>query len=150
MVVAILGTLKAGGAYVPLDPTYPRERLAFMLEDAKVSVLLTQQRLVEGLPEHSATVVCLDNGCEAICCQSEDNPRKRGIGREPGLRDLHLRLHGTAQGIALRHSGVVNKSVDLNRSFGDGSRGSHARDLVASFDMCVYEVLGTLAAGRRS
>src|SRR5256714_14814158 len=49
MIVAVLATLKAGGAYVPLDPTYPEERLAFMLEDAKVSVLLTQSRFVTTL-----------------------------------------------------------------------------------------------------
>jgi amino acid adenylation domain-containing protein/non-ribosomal peptide synthase protein (TIGR01720 family) len=47
MMVAILGVLKAGGAYLPLDPAYPKERLAFMLEDSQASVLLTQQRLVE-------------------------------------------------------------------------------------------------------
>ena len=54
MVIGLLGILKAGGVYVPLDPTYPKERLAFMLEDAQVPVLLTQERLVAGLPEHQA------------------------------------------------------------------------------------------------
>ena len=49
MVVGLLGILKAGGAYVPLDPTYPKERLRFMLEDAHVSVLLTQQAFVKRL-----------------------------------------------------------------------------------------------------
>ena len=47
MVIGLLGILKAGGAYVPLDPAYPKERLAFMLEDAHVPVLLTQERLIE-------------------------------------------------------------------------------------------------------
>ena len=47
MVVGLLGILKAGGAYVPLDPAYPKERLRFMIEDAQVSVLLTQEKLVE-------------------------------------------------------------------------------------------------------
>src|SRR5215213_10341855 len=60
MVVGLLGILKAGGAYVPLDPAYPEERISFMLEDAKASVLLTQQRLLEGLPKHGAEVVRLD------------------------------------------------------------------------------------------
>jgi non-ribosomal peptide synthetase component F len=60
MVVGILGILKAGGVYVPLDPGQPRERLAFMLEDSGVAVLLTLERLVPGLPELRARVVRLD------------------------------------------------------------------------------------------
>ncbi|HYO58195.1 non-ribosomal peptide synthetase/type I polyketide synthase, partial [Archangium sp.] len=62
MVVALLGTLKAGGAYVPLEPSYPRERLAYMMEDARAPVLLTQERWLETLPEHTGQVVCLDSG----------------------------------------------------------------------------------------
>ncbi len=73
MMIALLGTLKAGGAYVPLDPTYPRDRLAFMLQDAQVPVLLTQRRLLEGLPEHKAQVVCLDADWEAIAQESAVN-----------------------------------------------------------------------------
>ncbi|HEY9803487.1 MAG TPA: amino acid adenylation domain-containing protein [Leptolyngbyaceae cyanobacterium] len=60
MIVGLLGILKAGGAYVPLDPAYPQERISFMLADAQVSVLLTQQKLKTQLPPHSATVVYLD------------------------------------------------------------------------------------------
>ena len=66
MVVGLLGILKAGGAYVPLDPTYPQERLAFMLKDTDVPVLLTQGRLLEGLPEDGAKAVCLDTDWKAI------------------------------------------------------------------------------------
>ncbi|MGB3639410.1 MAG: amino acid adenylation domain-containing protein, partial [Rivularia sp. (in: cyanobacteria)] len=56
MVVGLLGILKAGGAYVPLDPDYPPERIAYMLQDAGVSVLLTQSQLVKRLPDTQATV----------------------------------------------------------------------------------------------
>ncbi|WP_223270081.1 type I polyketide synthase, partial [Nostoc sp. 'Peltigera membranacea cyanobiont' 213] len=59
-IVGLLGILKAGGVYVPLDPDYPKERLAYMLSDSQVSVLLTQNKLVNQLPEHKADVICLD------------------------------------------------------------------------------------------
>lgn len=52
LIVGILGILKAGGAYVPLDPTYPKARLGFMLEDADVPVLLTQEHLTGMFPEY--------------------------------------------------------------------------------------------------
>ena len=51
MVVGLLGILKAGGAYVPLDPAYPRERLDFMLKDAKVRVVVTTAALLSGLAQ---------------------------------------------------------------------------------------------------
>jgi len=73
MVVAVMGVLKAGGAYVPLDPRYPRERLAFMLEETRAPWLLTQKHLVEGLPASSARVLCLDEDWDEIALESEDN-----------------------------------------------------------------------------
>jgi amino acid adenylation domain-containing protein len=60
MVVGILGILKAGGAYVPIDPAYPQERLAYMLEDARVPVLVTMRHLAESFSGYSGSVVCLD------------------------------------------------------------------------------------------
>src|SRR6185369_639305 len=60
MVVGILGILKAGGAFVPLDPSYPQDRLAFMIEDSSIEVLLTQEWLVEHLPPFSGTIIYLE------------------------------------------------------------------------------------------
>src|SRR5262249_35827106 len=60
MVVGLLGVLKAGGAYLPLDLAYPSERLAYMLEDAQVPVLLSEQRLRESLLGQDRLVVYLD------------------------------------------------------------------------------------------
>ena len=53
--------MKAGAVYMPLDPDYPEERLAWMLEDSKVPLLLTQGHLSDQLPEHQATVIDLDD-----------------------------------------------------------------------------------------
>lgn len=73
MVTALLAILKAGGAYIPLDPTYPKDRLAFMLEDSRAEVLLTQQELAESFPEHAAYVVCLDKDWKNISDEEEDD-----------------------------------------------------------------------------
>src|SRR6185295_10913536 len=72
--LAVLGVLKAGAAFLPLDPGYPLERIAFMLEDAQVAVLLTQESLLENLPSHWGQTVCLDSDSETIAAQSSDNP----------------------------------------------------------------------------
>jgi amino acid adenylation domain-containing protein len=77
MMVGLLGILKAGAAYVPLDPSYPRERLAFMLADAQVSVLLTQAHLVAALPAHRAKMVCLDTEWESIARHCDQTPLSR-------------------------------------------------------------------------
>ena len=73
MVVGLLAVLKAGGAYVPLDPAYPAERLAFMLQDARVAVLLTQEEQLHRLPDSSASVVCVDRERETIALQPDGN-----------------------------------------------------------------------------
>src|SRR5205814_7551701 len=74
MVVGLLGIFKAGGAYVPLDPASPKERLAFMLQDAHPQLLLTQQRLLPQLPEVAQPIVCLDRDWASIAGESEQKP----------------------------------------------------------------------------
>ncbi len=70
-VLGILGILKSGAAYLPLDPLYPPERLRFMLEDAGVSILVTQDRLAASLPPLDAAVIRLDTDRAAIDRESD-------------------------------------------------------------------------------
>ena len=71
MVTAILGILKAGGAYIPLDPEYPRERLSFMVQDSRASVLITQDKLKGNIDHDGMQVVCIDTDWEAIAREAD-------------------------------------------------------------------------------
>jgi acyl carrier protein len=77
MIVGLLGILKAGGGYIPLDPIYPQERLAYMLEDARPTVVLTQAKLQSVLPELEVPVLLLD----------ADGPMPVGAGFKPARDD---------------------------------------------------------------
>jgi amino acid adenylation domain-containing protein len=73
MVIAILATLKAGGAYVPIDPAYPAERISFMLADSGARVVLSERKLVAGLPEHGASVFLVDAQREELSEYATDD-----------------------------------------------------------------------------
>ncbi|MBD1892488.1 non-ribosomal peptide synthetase [Coleofasciculus sp. FACHB-SPT9] len=104
MVMGMLGILKAGGAYLPLDPAMPKERLALMLQDAQVPVLLTQKRFLE-IPQHSAKVLCLDTNWETIPVQSQNSIQKPS--------NLAYVIYtsgstGTPKGVAVEHQQLLN------------------------------------------
>ncbi|WP_279432949.1 AMP-binding protein, partial [Nostoc sp. 106C] len=108
MIVGILGVLKAGGAYLPLDPSYPKERLAFMLEDSQVPVLLTQERLVESLLAHKARIISLDADWDAIAQQRPEN-----LNSEVTPDNLAYIIYtsgstGQPKGVMITHRGICN------------------------------------------
>ncbi|MBV8821648.1 MAG: AMP-binding protein, partial [Ktedonobacteraceae bacterium] len=108
MVVGLLGILKAGGAYVPLDPAYPPERLAFMLADAQISVLITQQHLTTRLPTDGVRMVCLDSDEAILAKQSEADPVP-----SPMVTDLAYVIYtsgstGQPKGVEITHDSLLN------------------------------------------
>lgn len=111
MLISILGILKADGAYVPLDPHYPQERLAFMLEDTQVSILLTQQHLLEGLPNHDAQTICLDTDWEAIAQESQDNPQIAATPENLAYVIYTSGSTGKPKGVAIAHRNLVNSTT---------------------------------------
>src|SRR5204862_7424465 len=109
LLVGILGILKAGGAYVPLDPTYPAERTRFVLEDARVPVLLTLQQLRADLGAEipNCTIVCLDADWETIAKAATETPDS-GVGPQNLAYVIYTSgSTGKPKGVAIEHHSPV-------------------------------------------
>ncbi|MEH2001260.1 MAG: amino acid adenylation domain-containing protein [Nostoc sp.] len=147
MVVALLGILKAGGAYVPLDPEYPNERLSFMLEDAQVSVLLTQQRLLERLPEHQAHLVCLDTNWQAISLSSQHNIITSVQASNLGYVIYTSGSTGKPKGVALNQLALCNLILWQlqNNTISTGAKTLQFAPI--SFDVSFQEIFTTWFSG---
>ncbi len=149
MIVATLGVLKAGGAFVPLDPTYPKERLAYMLEDSQVSVLLTQERLTEALPEHSAKRVCLDRDWELIAQQSITD-QASPVGPENLAYVIYTSgSTGKPKGVCIPHRSIVNRVLWTKELLEFTEADCAVQKTPFVFDVSVGELFLPLAAGGR-
>ncbi|MBW4635491.1 MAG: amino acid adenylation domain-containing protein [Iphinoe sp. HA4291-MV1] len=149
MVVSILGILKAGGAYVPIDPTYPKERIAFMLEDAQVPVLLTQQKLLEALPEHEAQVVCLDKDNEALLQENVDNPVNKVTINNLAYVIYTSGSTGIPKGVLVNHHNVLRLFASTQSWFNFSDRDVWTNFHSYAFDFSVWEIWGALLYGGR-
>ncbi|MBA3260828.1 MAG: amino acid adenylation domain-containing protein, partial [Gemmatimonadales bacterium] len=149
MVVGLLGTLKAGGAYAPLDPTYPRERLAFLLADAKVPVVLTQRRLLESIPIHQAQVVCLDTHGEILGQESEGNPTTTVTGENLAYVIYTSGSTGKPKGVQISHHAAVNCLRSVRRQPGLTDRDTLLAVTTLAFDMSVLDLFLPLTVGAR-
>ena len=154
MVVGLLGILKAGGAYVPLDPAYPTERLAFMLEDASVSVLLTQQRLLP-LPSLGVKVVCLDGGWEKSgdgCAlqhwqEIENNPSSGACADNLAYVIYTSGTTGLPKGVMVQHRGLLNLVFWHQQAFAVSPQDRVTQIATVAFDACGWEIWPYLTAG---
>ncbi|WP_448269828.1 non-ribosomal peptide synthetase [Nostoc sp. DSM 114159] len=148
MVVALLAILKAGGAYVPLDPGYPQERLAFMLSDTQVSVLLTQKELVAKLPTHTAFVICLDADWNTIAQNSKDNLSTSVTAENLAYVMYTSGSTGTPKGVSVIHRGVVRLVKETNYAHLT-SEEVILQLAPISFDASTFEIWGCLLNGGR-
>ncbi len=147
LVVGLLGVLKAGGTYVPLDPEYPRERLAFMLEDAAVPVLLTQRRLLTSLPQGTAIQLCLD-GEEAVNEPRTPPPLTAGAG-DAAYMIYTSGSTGRPKGALNAHRGIVNRLLWMQVAFGLTGADTVLQKTPFSFDVSVWEFFWPLMTGAR-
>ncbi len=143
MVAGVLGILKAGGAYVPLDPAYPSERLAFLVEDARASVIVTQGALADRLPASSAELLLLD----------EEESRSRVVGDAGTVADnLAYVIHtsgstGRPKGVLVPHRGWRNLADAQRRLFGLGPDARVLQFASLSFDASAWEIALAFGSG---
>src|SRR5215213_6054812 len=148
MIVSVLAVLKAGGAYVPLDPAYPAERLAFVLADAAVRVLVTQESLRAALPVGDGVeVVSVDGDGARIAAESAENP-ERGARPDQLAYVIHTSgSTGTPKGVMVPHRGVPNLAYAQARRFGIDGTSRVLQFASLSFDAAVAELFDALLAG---
>jgi amino acid adenylation domain-containing protein len=146
MVVGLLGILKAGGAYVPLDLKYPLDHLAFILEDAQVSVLLTEEALEDRLPAHMAQTVYLDADWPLISEQPAEN-----LSRNVAPENLAYVIYtsgstGRPKGVMITHAGLSNYLSWAVGAYAAAGRGAPVHSSIA-FDLTVTSLFVPLASG---
>jgi len=147
MVVGLLGILKAGGAYVPLDCEYPKERLACMLDDAQISLLLTQQKLVPQLAEFKGHVLCLDKDWEKIARERDKDPDNLATVENLAYVIYTSGSTGRPKGVQIQHSSVVNLLSSMRRRPGLTSRETLLAATPLSFDIAGLELYLPLTLG---
>src|SRR6185503_6036343 len=150
MVVSLLAILKAGGAYVPLDPAYPQERLSFMLRDAGVEVLITEQALRESLPELRAKVVCVDSDWGKIAQESGENLKAAAGGPDNLAYVIYTSgSTGKPKGVQISHRAVVNFLTSMRERPGLTDKDTLVAVTTLSFDIAGLEIYLPLSVGAR-
>ncbi|GAB2610875.1 hypothetical protein GCM10027168_49720 [Streptomyces capparidis] len=149
MVVALLAVLKAGAAYVPLDPGFPPERLAFMLADSRLPVLLTQRRLLDGLPPLTAHALCLDE----LRAELDAGPAEPvEVPLDP--EDLAYVIYtsgstGRPKGVRIPHRALANLLLSTAERPGIDACDALLAVTTLSFDISMLELLLPLVRGAR-
>ncbi|HYV13327.1 MAG TPA: amino acid adenylation domain-containing protein, partial [Pyrinomonadaceae bacterium] len=149
LVVGVLGIIKAGGAYVPLDPAYPTERLALILEDARVSMLLTQQSLLHSLPSSGAKPICLDSDWEVISNHDSKNPVNLNTADNLLYVIYTSGSTGKPKGVLVSHANVSRLFSSTQPWFQFNRNDVWTMFHSYAFDFSVWELWGALIRGGR-
>ncbi|WP_329626375.1 amino acid adenylation domain-containing protein, partial [Planktothrix agardhii] len=147
MIIGLLGILKAGGAYVPLDPNYPSERLAYMLEDSAVSVLLTQENLVHTLPNYSGTIFCLDQDWKILEQNPPDNLLHPMTSENLAYVIYTSGSTGKPKGVLIQHQSLLNLVSWHQNAFNITTIDRATQLAGIAFDASVWEIWPYLTAG---
>ena len=149
MVVGVLGILKAGGAYVYLDPTFPKERLAFIMGDAGVRVLLTRKHLLENLPEYSGRAIFLDRDSGMFLEEEDSNVQATSDPESLAYVVYTSGSTGKPKGVLSHHRGVANYLGYIRKTYHLHNTDTVLQLPSLSFDASVRDLIGPLTAGAK-
>ena len=149
LVVALLAVLKAGGAYVPLDPTYPRERLRFMIEDAGMPIVLTQERWRGALPAPGPTLLCLDEDPGESGEDNDGGPPDDATSASLAYVIYTSGSTGIPKGVRVSHRAIVNALCSLTRRLAIGEADRMPAITSIAFDIAAVEIFAPLMVGAR-
>ena len=149
MVIGLLGILKAGGAYLPLDPRHPQELLSYMLADAQVSILLTQNSLRTSLPEGVAEIICLDSDWEEIDKETKSAPQNAAKPDNLAYVIYTSGSTGKPRGVMVPHRGLVNYLSWCTKAYGIAEGSGSLVHSPLGFDLTVTSLLAPLVSGQR-
>ncbi|MBI3789504.1 MAG: amino acid adenylation domain-containing protein [Gemmatimonadetes bacterium] len=168
LVVALVAVIKAGAAYVPFDPEYPRDRLAFMIDDADAAVLLAPSATAEALPPFAATLIPLDGAAQPVGSGAAPSNRAGDATPAKIASDAHAAADwpapspddpaymiytsgstGRPKGALNAHRGIVNRLLWMQSAYGLTGADTVVQKTPFSFDVSVWEFFWPLITGAR-
>ncbi|HEU5227452.1 MAG TPA: amino acid adenylation domain-containing protein, partial [Ktedonobacteraceae bacterium] len=150
MIVGLLGILKAGGAYLPLDPASPQERLAFMLQNAQVEIVVTQQRYVMEMSEREIQLVVLDSDWRKIAQESDENPGCDAIPENLAYVIYTSGSTGRSKGVMVTHASLANAYWGWEEAYQlRALLRCHLQMANFSFDVFTGDVVRALCSGAK-
>ena len=148
MIVGLLAILKAGGAYVPLAPNDPSERLAFVLQDTRVSIVLTCRHLAAILPPCEARLIFLDRDAEMAAAEAQENLPSVTTSENLAYIVYTSGSTGAPKGVCIPHRGVVRLVRGATYAH-FGADEVFLQFSPLSFDAATFEIWGALLNGAR-
>ena len=149
MLVAMIAVLKAGCAYVPLDPSHPPARLRYILEDARVSALITDQSAAEIAVSDATPVIHLTRDAAAVAASSPEAPAASVSGDSLAYAIYTSGSTGRPKGVEVSHRAVVNLLAAMSRAPGLTAKDVFFAVTTVSFDIAALELFLPLIVGAR-
>jgi amino acid adenylation domain-containing protein len=145
--ISMLAILKAGGAYVPLDPTYPPQRLAYVLEDTQLQIIVTQEYLQDLFPAYTGQYLLLDQSSRELLCERDDNPVTTVQPENLAYVIYTSGSTGRPKGASIRHSSVVTFIHWSHTIYEPQATAGTLASTSINFDLSVYEFFTPLSNG---